>query len=162
MNRPSQHMLCVHKPQLLRGWGGGQGTEPNPTLTAYQPNALPLGQSGSLLDAWTDVELILGRTRSKHCFPAPSSKPCQNGFSHWMGYSVSKQLSADAISAVQKVWVLVRLWKRHSIHAHEHEEHLPWVEKVISIDHGFIYAGVNAVGSYKRKAWYNLSCLLQT
>ena len=88
LNEPafSAHVLWSQTTTSERGGGGGgQGAELNPTLTAYQPNALPLGQSSSLMDAWTDVELMLGRARSKHCFPAPSSKPCQNGFSHWRG-----------------------------------------------------------------------------
>ena len=28
---------------------------------------------------------------------------------------VSAQLSTDAVSALEKVWVLIRLWKQHSV-----------------------------------------------
>ena len=31
---------------------------------------------------------------------------------------VSMQLSANTVSALSKVWVLIRLWKQHSVQAH--------------------------------------------
>ena len=34
------------------------------------------------------------------------------------GHSISAQLSTDAVSALRKVWVLIRLWKQHSVQAY--------------------------------------------
>ena len=41
---------------------------------------------------------------------------------------ISPQLSTDAVSALQKVWVLIRLWKQPAPkHARKHETHPPRV-----------------------------------
>ena len=68
---------------------------------------------------------------SEHRFPAPSSKLCQNWLYTTTGaLFISAQLSTDAISALRKVWVLIRLWKHHSVQArHEHEARPPLVKK---------------------------------
>ena len=92
---------------------------------------------------------------------------------------ISAQLSTEAVSALRKVWVLIRLWKQHSAppslislmvsvdvkhhvylldiapkHAREHETRPLRVKKkkvrLHSNDFGFICAGVSNVISYKR------------
>ena len=83
---------------------------------------------------------------------------------------ISAQLSADAVSAFWKVWILIRRQKQHSIQA------CTWTQGASapppkkkkkkfyldSHDIGFICAGISNVGGYKSNAWYNLSCTLQT
>ena len=45
---------------------------------------------------------------------------------------ISTQLSADAARALQKVWVLVKLWKQHSDkHTHKREMRPPWFKKKV-------------------------------
>ena len=53
----------------------------------------------------------------EHCFPAPSTF-CQNWLCCWRGtLYLFTQLSTDTVSALQKVWVLMRLWKQPSAKA---------------------------------------------
>ena len=65
---------------------------------------------------------------------------------------ISAQLSTDAVSALRKVWVLVRLWKQPSAQAaRKHQTHPPWVQKEFRLDSddcAFICSGVNFVGGY--------------
>ena len=70
---------------------------------------------------------------------------------------ISSQLSTNAVSALQKVWVLIRLSKQHSTQARTciHKTRPTPVKnkkfRLDSNDFGFICAGVSNVVSYKRK-----------
>ena len=47
---------------------------------------------------------------------------------------ISGQLSTNAVKAIRKVWVLIRLWKQNSVrHARKHEARPPRVRKKSSI-----------------------------
>ena len=77
-------------------------------------------------------------------------------------FFISAQLSTNAVSTLQKVWVLIRLRK----HACKHDASIPGKKKKKFClnwnDSGFIWAGVSNMVSYKTNVWYNLSCLQQT
>ena len=69
---------------------------------------------------------------------------------------ISAQLSTDAVSALRKVWILIR--SIQSKHASKHEARPPRVKerkeefRLHSNDFGFVSASVSNVGSYKRIA----------
>ena len=55
---------------------------------------------------------------SELCFPAPSSKLCQICYAtEGAPVFISAELSIDAVSALRKVGVLIRLWKQPSAQA---------------------------------------------
>ena len=58
-------------------------------------------------------------SHSEHRFPAPSSRLCQNWLRYWRPRHSSslRTLSTDAVSALRKVGVLMRLWKQHGVEA---------------------------------------------
>ena len=100
---------------------------------------------------------------SELCFLAPSSKLCQICYATRGALFISVQLSIDAVSALWKAGVLIRLWKNLAPkHALKHKTHPPQVKKKFCLnsnDFGFIWAGVSNMVSYKTSVWYNLSCL---
>ena len=76
--------------------------------------------------------LLLEEGAGKRCSECGSECGCHTpGIALWhltpnsarIGYAtegalfISAQLSTDAISALRKVWILVRLWKQHSVHS---------------------------------------------
>ena len=81
---------------------------------------------------------------------------------------ISAQLSADAVSALRKVRVLIIwLWKQpsaQSTHVNTRRIHPGWNKKrkefrLDSNDCGFIWAGVSNMVSYITNVWYKPSCL---
>ena len=50
---------------------------------------------------------------AEHRFPAPSSKLCQNLLRHWR-CTLYLRAATEAVSALRKASVLIRLWKQHS------------------------------------------------
>ena len=103
--------------KLLADWQSetvysvGAGTERERSqmylsLTAVCPN--PNGEALW----WVFPALVPGiDPHSEHRFLAPSSK-LSDLVTPLKGHSVSMQLSTDAVSALRKVWVLIRLWKQ--------------------------------------------------
>ena len=88
----------------------------------------------------------------EHHILAPSSKSTWTGHAAEGALFISMQLSTNAVSTLWKVWVLIRK-KLVSKHAHKHEACQLWgrKEKKFHLDSdnfGFIYAGVNNMGSY--------------
>ena len=55
---------------------------------------------------------------SRNRFPAPSSKPNKNWLGHCQGaFFIPAQLSSDAVGALGKMLVVIRLWKQHTVQA---------------------------------------------
>jgi len=53
----------------------------------------------------------------------------RTGYANEGALFISAQLSTDAVSALWKVWVLIRLWKQRSVQAHTNEARPQWVKK---------------------------------
>ena len=82
-------------------------------------------------------------------------------------FFMSLQPTTDVVSALRKVWVLIRLWKQHSIKAPVSTWGTStWGTKkkkrVPSWFKGFWFHCAGNMGGYKRNARYNLSWLLRT
>ena len=112
------------------------------------------------------------RAHSEHRFPTPCPNSARIGYATEGGGTLSAQLSTEAVSAIQKVWVLIRLWKQHNVqlskHAIKHEARPPQVKqqkrktrrrrKVVLIQTSlvlFLLVLFQRV-RFKRNAWYNL------
>ena len=104
------------------------------------------------------------RLHSKHHFPAPSSKLCQDQFHHWRGTLYLHaavhwhcQRPPECLGTNKTVEATQRPSTRSAAEQGKKKEfHLD------SKSFGFIRASISNVGSCKRNTWYNLSCLLQT
>ena len=55
---------------------------------------------------------------SEYRFPEPSPNSARFSYTTKEALFISAQLSIDAVSAIWKNWVLIRLWKQPSAQAH--------------------------------------------
>ena len=100
-----------------------------------------------------------------YLFPAPPDS-ARTGYATERALLIYTQLSTDAVSALRKFWVLIRLettQRRSTLVNRRHVRPGKKNQKKIRLgsnDFGCICAGVSNVGGYKRNVWYNLSCEL--
>ena len=129
-------------------------------LQAWHVNGGPVGQEAS-------IRGLASNPHSEHCFPARSSKLCQNWLHPWRGTlylcAAVHRHSQCPLKGLGIIW----LWKQPSTQAPTWTWDTSTPCKIrefyfTSNDFGFICAGVSNMVSYKRNIWYNLSCLLQT
>ena len=100
--------------------------------------------------------------RDSYCTPSLAFRhlppySSRTGYATEGALFISMRLSTEAVSALRKVWVLIRLWKQHIIiaskHACEHGARPPWV-KTKNVPSrfrrfGLICPGVRLVGVIK-------------
>ena len=102
---------------------------------------------------------------SKSCVPAPFHQTPPELATPYKGHSSAPHLSTDAVSSVQKVWVLTKLEATVSKHIYIYVNmgrvHPGFNKNVLSRFKWFWFysfcAGKSDVSGYKRNAWYNLS-----
>ena len=130
---------------------------------------------------WIWKESITHSVQQQHwrhtpslAFRHPSSKLFHNWLHHWRGTpyldaSVNQQwITVTTVCILRKVWVLIRQWKQHSTETCTQICcTLPRIKTLVPSqwqcnDFGFIQAAESNAGNYRRNAWYNQSCLLQT
>ena len=138
--------LCLNRHSLRRRTARSTSTRsPRSPACQRSANAWEISTQRSLARMPSGSSRIptrsAGVSHSEYHFPAPSSKLCQNWLCHWRhtpsitfqhlppdsarivyategALFISAQLSTDAVSTLWNVWVLIRLWKQHSIEAH--------------------------------------------
>ena len=99
---------------------------------------------------------------SKHGFSASSSKLCQNWLHHWKGYLYRLYAAVHrCFQHVPKGLENVAATQRPNIHINMRCICPRYKKSSISVQTILICDDISNMGSYKRNAWYNLSCLLQ-
>ena len=97
-----------------------------------------------------------------------SSKLYQNWLHHRRGTFITAHKTTSAVSILQNVWVLIRLWKQQcqSMHVNMRCSHPRYKKErkkfhLNSNDFDVIRAGISKMGNYESNAWHNFNYLLQ-